>query len=119
MLTTNLLCIKIKNIGEALFYVYHVGMFLNFIFFSNLSFCEEVSDMEVHKFRIGDVEFEVSGAIEFIGRVRIRGGSFYILVPKRVAEANDLKNDDVVSVTMVKIKNIRLLPKKEVEANEE
>ncbi len=75
--------------------------------------------MTVQKFRIEDVEFEVSSAIEFISRVKVRGGSFYVLVPRSKARIAELKNDDVVSVIMVKIKNVRLIPRKEVERNEE
>ena len=70
--------------------------------------------MEVRKARVGDVEFEFSDVVDFIGKVSTRGGSYYILVPKDRAESAELRKGDVVVAFIVKIKNIRLIPRDEV-----
>ncbi len=72
--------------------------------------------MEVR--RVGDLEFEVDESVAFISRVKFRGGSCYILVPKSFAKSAELKDNDMVGVVLVKIKSIHLA-KKEVKRNEE
>ena len=51
-----------------------------------------------------NLEVQLSEAVEFVSKVRCRGSSYYVLIPRNIVERIKLSDGDDVSVILSKIK---------------
>ena len=73
---------------------------------------------KAHVFKEEGVEVKMTDPVSFVSRISVRGSTFYLLIPRKYAKKMELKAGDVVVAFLTKIKEVKLIPKKEVMENE-